>query len=164
MSPAYLLAAQRIRRELGEIERVVEKALQALDNAVRDAANETFYYDSVALNLHGFYSGVERIMELVAAEIDEARPGGRHWHQQLLEQMALEVPSVRPAVISEQTCECLTEYLAFRHIVRKLYTFNFRPERLKELTERLPATFSSFRQDADQFLAYLDAMSRADET
>jgi len=40
--------------------------------------------DGVALNLHSFYSGIERIFELIAANVDDIRPVGENWHQTLL--------------------------------------------------------------------------------
>ena len=164
MSPRYLLAAERIRKEREDIERAAEKALLALQHAKEDPSNETFYFDSLALNLHAFYSGIERIFELVAREMDESLPNSGRWHQQLLEQMSLRVAGVRPPLISQQTCEQLADYLGFRHVVRNLYTFNLRPDRLAKLAETLEATVTSFRRDSDQFLEYLEEISRSTET
>jgi hypothetical protein len=42
--------------------------------------------DGVALNLHSFYSGTERIFELIAANVDDILPKGENWHQALLKQ------------------------------------------------------------------------------
>jgi len=49
--------------------------------------------DGVALNLHGFYAGLERLFELIAAIVDGTVPQGANWHQILLEQMATEAPT-----------------------------------------------------------------------
>jgi hypothetical protein len=35
-----------------------------------------YYLDSVALNLQGFYSGIERIFELIVLTVDRSRPAG----------------------------------------------------------------------------------------
>ena len=78
--------------------------------------------DSVALNLHGFYSGLERIFERIAAVVDGSKPTGENWHQALLEHMTAEVFGVRPAVISDATREQLDAYRGFRHVVRNVYT------------------------------------------
>lgn len=37
-------------------------------------SNDDHYLDGVALNLHGFYSGLERIFELVATRVDNTKP------------------------------------------------------------------------------------------
>lgn len=42
---------------------------------------------SVALNLHDFYNGLERIFERIAENIDEIKPEGLNWHQEILKQI-----------------------------------------------------------------------------
>jgi hypothetical protein len=61
--------AQRIRDEFGELERLVERAQEGWRRAQR--SSDDFYLDSVAMNLHGFYVGLERLFILVAGIIDE---------------------------------------------------------------------------------------------
>jgi hypothetical protein len=61
------------------------------------------YIDSVALNLHGFYSGVERLLELIASQVDEAAPEGGQWHRELLERLSQPIAEVRPAVLQAGT-------------------------------------------------------------
>ena len=97
--------AQRIRSELIELERVLQRIQEGWKRAERAA--DDFYLDSVALNLHGFYSGLERIFEVIASNLDGSRPEGENWHQQLLDQMAAEVLEIRPAVISKSSCKSL---------------------------------------------------------
>ncbi|MCX5643956.1 MAG: hypothetical protein NTZ17_04625 [Phycisphaerae bacterium] len=74
---------------------------------------DDYYLDAVALNLHGFYGGLERIFERIATVVDGARPSGEHWHQALLRQMAEEMPGVRPAVISEAPTSFSTRIVVF---------------------------------------------------
>ncbi len=61
--------------------------------------------DGVALNLHGFYAGVERIFEEIAREIDGSLPAGPEWHRDLLLQMSAEVAGTRPPVIAWMNIE-----------------------------------------------------------
>ena len=113
--------AARIRDELAEIEQVqwrIEAGWQRVQRSGDD-----YYLDGVALNLHGFYSGLERIFELIATRVDDTKPTGENWHQALLVQMTTEIPGVRPAVISESSHSQLDEYRGFRHVVRNVYTF-----------------------------------------
>ena len=46
---------KRIHQELEEIQRVLARITDGWERARR--SNDDFYLDSVALNLHGFYSG-----------------------------------------------------------------------------------------------------------
>jgi hypothetical protein len=46
------------------------------------------YWDGVALNLHGFYTGVEQIFENIARTIDGGLPSGAEWHTSLVHELA----------------------------------------------------------------------------
>jgi len=132
--------AERIRSELVDLNRLVERAQEGLRRAQR--SDDDLYLDSVALNLHGFYAGLERLFELTAAIVDGAMPQGANWHQILLQQMAAEVPGVRPTMISEELRDSLDEYRGFRHVVRHVYTFSFDPVKVQKLVEQAPAVFT----------------------
>jgi len=99
-----LKLAQRLVDELIELGQVVQRAQEGWRRAQQ--SSDDFYLDGVALNLHSFYGGLERLFELIAATVDIALPQGANWHQVLIEQMAAEVPGVRPAVISEFSSCC----------------------------------------------------------
>jgi uncharacterized protein YutE (UPF0331/DUF86 family) len=146
--------AQRIRSELIELDRVLQRIQEGWKRAERAA--DDFYLDSVALNLHGFYSGLERIFEVIASNLDGSRPEGENWHQQLLDQMAAEVLEARPAVISKSTCERLNEYRGFRHVVRNVYTYRFDTAKLKKLIEGLPGLFQQLRAELMAFADFAE--------
>jgi hypothetical protein len=98
MNPQAAILSARIDTELSELKLFVERTLQAWNKAVKQ--DDDFYLDSVAQNLHAFYSGLERIFEKLASTIDGTVPTAANWHQELLIQMQTEIPSLRLAVIS----------------------------------------------------------------
>jgi hypothetical protein len=100
---------------------------------------------------------------LVAGEVDGSQPTGRRWHRDLLPQMALDVPSVRPAVLASESAAALTDYLEFRHVVRIVYSFNLQPQRVTELVRSLRPAFDLARRDLLGFAAFLDGLATADE-
>jgi hypothetical protein len=148
--------AVRIRGYLIELEKVVNRAVLLSTKAIN--SGDDGYWDGVALNLHSFYSGAERIFEDIARTIDGNLPSGPDWHVGILVQMSAEVPGLRPPVISSNVRYALDEYRGFRHVVRNVYAFNFRPSRLKELVESLPGCFSSLRDDLLVFAAFLGSL------
>lgn len=89
--------AIRIRSELHQLEDVLLRIKEGWDRAQRSGDN--YYLDGVALNLHGLYSGLERLFELIAVNVDGIKPDKKNWHSELLQQMAREVQQIRPAVI-----------------------------------------------------------------
>jgi hypothetical protein len=149
--------AGRIRDELVEIERV-RRRIETGWQRVQQSADD-YYLDGVALNLHGFYSGLERIFELIATHVDGRLPTGENWHQMLLHQMATEISGVRPAVISELTHVQLDEYRGFRHIVRNVYTFKFEPGKVQKLVDNLPVLFSRVQAELLAFAQFLEERS-----
>jgi len=52
----------------------------------------------VALNLHGFYAGIEQIFEDIAKSVEVSVPPGSDWHRDLLVQMTTDFPSTRPVL------------------------------------------------------------------
>jgi len=155
----YQRLATRLRQELEAVERVVARARRAILLTREDPANQDLYLDSAALNLHDFYTGLERAFQQIAATLEGEMPGGRDWHRQLLDQMAEERPSVRPAVLSLETSQMLEEYLRFRHVVRNIYAFEFDPDRLGRLVQNLDALFPRVRSELQNFADFLEQLA-----
>jgi hypothetical protein len=162
--PRYRVFIERITIDLAEVRRAAEKAQAAFLVAKRGGPDETYYLDSAALNLHGFYNRVEHLFGWLAREIDGIVPSGASWHRELLAQLELAVPTARPAVIRATTRASLEEYLRFRHLVRNLYTRDFAPAKMMELMDGLPSTLQSLETDLVNFREFLSEASRADET
>lgn len=165
MNSRYLAIAGRIRREIQDIQNVVDRALKIWHdgtNATTASAN-TYYIDATALNLHGFYAGIERLLEVIADGIDQTRPSGSGWHQALLQQLASEIPGVRTAVLQSQTREQLNRYRGFRHVVRNIYTFNLDPEQIELLVKHLQPTMQLVSQDLLKFADFLEQLANVAE-
>lgn len=63
---------ERMRQELNELDLVVSRLVEAWQRAQR--SGDDFYLDSVALNQHGSYLGIERIFERLAETLDGNLP------------------------------------------------------------------------------------------
>jgi hypothetical protein len=102
------------------------------------------------------YSGLERIWELVAEIIDGSKPSGENWHQRLLLQMVIEVPEVRPALITDGSYRELNELRGFRHVVRNVYALHLDPEKIKSLVEKVPNVYQRTKLELLAFADFLD--------
>ena len=158
MTESYLAVAGRIRREVEQIEDVVDRA-QAIWADVDPNRPADHRIDAVALNLHGFYAGLERVFKIVAERIDQTVPEGGSWHQELLEQMNTELNGVRPSVLSDDARKKLDRYRGFRHVVRNAHAFEFDPEQIDLLIKRLPDTADLVFRDLRSFADTLDRMA-----
>jgi hypothetical protein len=145
--------ASRILNEVAALGLVVGRVESAWKAAA--AKNDELYYDSVALNIHSFYSGLERVFEKIASAVEGSLPQGVNWHQELLDQMALEIPNVRPAVLSVKTREHLDPYRGFRHVVRNVYTYNISPDKMKPLAKGIRSVFRQIEKDLAAFSRFI---------
>jgi hypothetical protein len=149
--------AGRINVYLPELDRVVERVIMLSTKAIN--SGDDGYWDGVALNMHNYYSGVERIFEDIARTIDASIPSGSDWHQSLLVQMEGESNGLRPAVISGELRNLLDEFRGFRHVVRNVYAFNFRPARLKDLVDNLTGCHAMLKLELLDFNKFLNSLS-----
>lgn len=72
MIAEYAVLATRIRQTLIDLDRVVARAELLFRHYQQ--TNDDGYLDGVALNLHGFYSGIEHIFEDIARTVDRLNP------------------------------------------------------------------------------------------
>lgn len=158
MNGRYLVLAERIRQELAELDRVVSRAARYARLASVSSDPEPLI-DAAALQLHAFYTGVERVFDNIARELDGSVPSGRRWHRELLTQMTLEVKGLRPAVIDSFTLRALEDYLGFRHVVRSAYPSQLRPERVAELAANLGSLFQRLHQQLSRFAEHLEQLA-----
>lgn len=156
MIESYVVLAGRLRKELDDLERLVARAKRAMNTAQNNPQDTDLYIDSAALNLHDVYSGVERVFKHIAATVDGNVPASAEWHRELLEQMGLDLPKIRPPVLTSNSIQHLDEYLRFRHVVRNVYTFSFDPERIGRLVQELGIVFVEIRQELLAFADFLD--------
>jgi hypothetical protein len=161
VSNLYETLVERIHGEVTDLEQVIERAGRGWSLARKASAEQDAYVDSVALNLHSFYSGLEKLFELIARHIDRKLPDGETWHRDLLQQMAHDVPSVRPAVISRESAGAIDEFRRFRHLVRNVYTLNLVPEKMEGLMQALPELWPRLRGELLAFADYLEVLDTA---
>ena len=154
LNKPYFTLISRIENELDELDKVVEKINSGWERI--ENTYDELILDSIALNLHDYYAGLERIFELIATEIDDNIPQGESWHQDLLNQMKISIKKVRPQVISKEIANKLDEYRGFRHIVRNVYTFNLSKERIKPLVKNLSPLKEEIRKDIEEFINFLE--------
>ena len=108
--------------------------------------------------LHDFYTGIEKIFESIAKEVDNRLPMGEEWHSELLHQMTLDIPGLRPPVISTHTEKKLREYLGFRHLFRKRYGFELDREKMKRLLLKMAPVLSPLETEIEAFFQAINGV------
>jgi hypothetical protein len=158
LSKRYQSLIERMRGEVADLDQIVERARQGWSVVEKAPAERYAYVDSVALNLHSFYSGLERLFELIAKRVDGNLPDGETWHRDLLQRMTQDLPDRRPAVISGETAARIDEFRRFRHVVRSAYTINLVPAKMAGLMKGLPELWPRLRAELLAFADYLEAL------
>ena len=108
-----------------------------------------------AVALHGWYTGLESILERVARQLDAELPSGGRWHRELLTQMSVPVPRARPAVLTREMIVPLAELLAFRHFFRHAYGIVLDGERIASRLAILFAVVDAVDTSLTAFEAFL---------
>ena len=144
------------RRLAAEIEHELERLVE-LQNELATAphGDDTFTLRARGSVLHDFYSGVERVFVRIAEELNGGVPQGEQWHRQIVTDMSLEIPGVRPAAIDAALAEELGGYLRFRHVFRNVYGSLLRADRMRPLEERLPHVLTAFLTQIRAFLTWI---------
>ena len=139
-----------IKDELSKLDTLSQKLSSQVNRTNKEEIAE-----SAALRLHNFYTGCERIFKLVISEINGAVSHELDWHKRMLTQVSLEIEDIRPAVISLKTRKDLEELLRFRHIVRNIYGFELKPERIEALIALTISLSPRFTKEIENFMAFL---------
>lgn len=111
----YSVLVIRLNKELTKIQTATQTAVFQADKAKN--TGDLDYLQAAPLILQNFYMGVEHAFEEIAKQVDESLPMGASSHRELLEQMALEIQDLCPAVIQPETLAKLNEYRGFCHVV-----------------------------------------------
>jgi len=146
----------RIEKELNNIREVV-KRVDGKFAEVAQTTPEDIIVGGFAGYLNGFYNGLEKIFKLVVEGIDDCQLPHAEWHTELLQQMAREIPGVRPPILSSELVSALQEYLKFRHFFWYNNSIYLDWNKLKPKVEKLKPTFEKLEAAFQQFFAFLQA-------
>lgn len=109
--------------------------------------------------LHNLYNAFEgyfmRVAKFFENDIDK-----QSWHRDLLDRMALEIPGVRPALITErEVVERIDELRRFRHVFRNLYKTRLHPAKVKIVLDAARGLSADFTGMHEGFIAWLEKLA-----
>ncbi|GFP23827.1 hypothetical protein HKBW3S09_01292, partial [Candidatus Hakubella thermalkaliphila] len=77
------------------------------------------------------------------------------YHRELLKRMQLDVPGIRPRLLSKESYLILDELRGFRHIFRHSYDYELAPDRVKSLKQKILTNWRYIERDLDIFIDFL---------
>ena len=84
MTPGHALLAGRIRQDLDDLGRMVERVERAMQARRQNMAEPEILLHGAALNLHDVYTALERTFTQIASTFDQSTPVGPNWHRELV--------------------------------------------------------------------------------
>jgi hypothetical protein len=151
--PRFAALAAEIEGELTELE-ALGREIDRLQRRM-GAGPDPLDVRAAGSILHDLYSGLERIFERIAAELDGGPPTGADRHVTLLRRMALPVDPVRPSVVSAGTAARLDDYLRFRHVFRNVYGRQLQWSRMRPLLDDAPTVLAEVAGELRGFTGWL---------
>ena len=139
---------QRIRRTVDRIERALEE-IDILPVKARE-----FIERAIAADLEEVYTGLEKIFEQIAKNIDKHIPSGSQWHNDLLTQMSERRPQ-RPPVVTERSYHNLRQLLRFRHKVRNIYGDELIYAETEKQAKEVRNLYIDISEELNTFVIYL---------
>jgi len=154
MNEKIRLLQSEIRSDLEDIAQAYEKL-----NQFAGRLDEPEMAIVVAYYLHVIYGLFENILKRISTLFGNRITDQSRWHTQLLHQMTLDVPEIRPAVIGHELYDSLDELRRFRHLFRNAYVLSFDPDHLAIALKRAYRVETLYRRDIEKFLQFLDALA-----
>ena len=107
----FVRLAAAIRQQQQQVEGIVSEAREALaDIAQRQPT--LLELRGIGAVLHDFYTGIEHVFEKIAPELNGGLPAGPAWRRELLGNMTLDLPGVRPPLLRVDTATPWTSFSA----------------------------------------------------
>ncbi len=148
-------AIQVLRLEIGSDRRAFEERADELVTCnLTPKGTDPNLLARAAVALHHGYGAIESALARIA-KVFCTEPAGGNWHRSLLETMSMEVPGIRPAILTPTNLPALRDLLAFRHFFRHAYSVPLDPARLCSLRERVNEVRPQLLADFDRLDAWL---------
>jgi len=151
--PELLLAAAELADHLARVEVEVVEIERLLQPGPPDAT----YIWAIAAHLQAFYTGCESVIRRAVRPFEGEPHSAPDAHAQLLRQARLDVPGLRPAVVSADTAQTLETYMRFRHFIRNAYGTALDWSRMERKATAVRTAFGALETDVARFREFLTA-------
>jgi hypothetical protein len=126
---------------------------------IQNGADDPIDWGALGFTLHSAYGVLENYFLRVSKFFENDLLADR-WQKSLVEKMALEIPGVRPALLTEQPSKRRAfELLRFRHFFRNMYGEDLDPVKTAAVQQAATALAESFSKSHVTFVEKLRAIA-----
>lgn len=157
---AVLALVQELEGDARELARVARLNARAWER-IQTGAGDPLDWGALGFTLHLAYGILENYFLRVCKFFENDLPSDR-WHRALVERMALDIPAVRPPLLTDPGDKCAAlELLGFRHRFRNLYGEDLDPGKTAAIQRTAAAFWDRFAQAHRVYAAKLTAIAEA---
>jgi uncharacterized protein YutE (UPF0331/DUF86 family) len=110
--------------------------------------------------LHNLYCSLEDIFQEIAKTFENKVEDPAKYHRELLKRMYMDIPGIRPRLLSQESYRVLDELRGFRHIFRHAYDYELDPERIGDLKQKIIVNWNYVWKDLHSFMSFLQETMR----
>ncbi len=143
---AYLIGYMKNQRE------EIIKLLNKIEQIEPEDEPQTVY---VGYLIHNLYCVFEDIFKEIAKTFENQIDDTSKYHRALLKRMTIEIPYIRPSVVSNESFLLLDEMRSFRHVFRHAYTYELDKVKIKHLKTKILSGIKLILLDIDTFENFL---------
>lgn len=78
--------------------------------------------------------------------------------KELLSRLYMEIPSIRPRVLSEKSFLLLDKIRTFRHFIRHAYDCELKEKELQDIQQKLTIGYPSLKKDFEEFKLFIKSL------
>ena len=146
---ALALLLGYIKDQKGEIDRIF-KEVEVTEPTDKEKTITLGFY------LHNLYCAFEDLFIEIAKTFENRIEDPSRYHRELLKRMSLDIPMIRPHLLSKESLKVLDELRKFRHLFRHAYTYDLDSQKTKVIKSLIVSNYKKILTDLEQFEEFLE--------
>jgi len=157
---SFLVLIEELEGNMRELDRARRRNDEAWER-IQAGASSPIDWGALGFTLHNLYGILENYF-LRVSKFFENNLDANRWHRALVEKMALDIPDIRPAVLSGERMKYPTiELLKFRHRLRNLYGEDLDPVKTAEIQRLATELVLGFKDQHSAFTRKIRSIAEA---
>jgi len=141
-----------LKAEIGDQVNTIKKLFTDVEDRSKGIDKSIPKMESLGYKLHSLYCAFEDLFKIVSNYFENSIANKKAYHRELLKMMRIEIPGIRPALLSEYSFILLDELRAFRHYFRHAYNYELDIIRLKNLLKVVEGLKKIYLNNINKFL------------
>lgn len=146
---AFAILLGYLRDQRGEVDRIFKDIINTEPTTREKTISLGFY-------LHNLYCAFEDLFIEVARTFENRIEDPSRYHRELLKRMSIDVPMIRPSLLSKNSYQVLDELRKFRHLFRHAYTYDLDTQRISALKDLIVSSYNKIIYDLERFEGFLE--------